>query len=411
MLKLWNFLRGYVLIKITGTNIERFLNLTSYNNIYIWDIEPKGSYMTMKMSIKGFKKIKPYAKKAGCRFKILNRYGYPFFIYKYRKRYLFSTGIFIFLLILYFLSSFIWLIDIVGNSTLSDTEILNALKENKIYIGAYKRNINISQAEKQLRLKIPQISWINISIQGTKAEINIAEGVKAINIVDNSIPCDIISDKSCIITKIITTKGTPMVKGMDVVEKGDVLVSGTVLLPQEDGSFLSELVSSQATIKGKLTHSYSFKIPYNYKVKKYTGNEKNTFSIEIFNKNFNFNFIKNYILYEKYDTIKKTKQIGFSPDFPLPFKVDFYSYREYKEVLCKRNILQSKKLAEILVTNKIINELPEATEILNKKIAFKEHSDCLQVYVSLITEEPVGINSNINIKEQEITNGTKENSN
>lgn len=411
MLKLWNFIRGYVVVRVTGCNIERFLNLAGFNNIYIWDIKTTGTYMTMKMSVKGVKKIKPYAKKSSCKFKIISKHGYPFFIFKYRKRYLFTMGSFIFLFILYFLSSFIWLIDIKGNSKLTDTQILSLLNENKIYVGAYKKNIDTANAQKQIKLKAPDISWINITIKGTRAEINLAEGVKAINIVDNSAPCDIISDKSCIITNIITRNGTPMVKKMDVVEKGDILVSGVVPIPQEDGGFISSYVGSQATIKGKLSHSYSFKIPYSFKIKKYTGNKKNSFSLEVFNKNFNFNFIKNNILYEKYDTIKRTKQLGFNPDFPLPFKLNLYCYKEYTEQTGKRTIQQAKDLAEILVTNKIINELPTATEVLDKQITFKEYKDCLEVYVKLTTEEAVGINSKISIKEPENINGTKENSN
>lgn len=411
MLEIWNYFKGYVIIRVSGYNVERFLNLASFNNIYIWDIQPKGTYMIMKISVQGFKKIKPYAKKAGCKFKIIKKTGYPFFVFKYRKRYLFCTGILLFLLLIYFMSSFVWLIDINGNTRLTDTQIQEVLKKYNVCIGAFKKNINTAEAEKAIKLDLPDISWINITLKGTKAEINLAEGVKPINIVDNSSPCDIISDKSCIITSIVTRSGTPNVRARDVVEKNDVLVSGTVPITQEDGSLIPSYVQANATIRGKLTHSYSFKIPYSYITKKYTGKEKKYYSFFVFNKNFNFNYIKSDILYEKYDTINKTKQLGFNPDFPLPFKINSVCYKEYICENSLRSPQQAKELAYTLVTNKIVNQLPISTDVLNKEITFKEYKDCLGVFVKLTTEENVGINTEINIKEFEAINGTEENSN
>ena len=40
-LALWNYLRGYVIIYVTGFSVERFINLAVNRGIFIWDIIPE----------------------------------------------------------------------------------------------------------------------------------------------------------------------------------------------------------------------------------------------------------------------------------------------------------------------------------------------------------------------------------
>ena len=38
-LSVWNYLRGYVTIELSGFSVERFMNLASHKGIYLWDIK------------------------------------------------------------------------------------------------------------------------------------------------------------------------------------------------------------------------------------------------------------------------------------------------------------------------------------------------------------------------------------
>jgi len=78
-LSVWNYLRGYVTIEVSGFSVERFMNLASHKGIYLWDIKKYKSKIQMKVSIKGFKLLKSCAKKTKCKIVIVEKKGCPFF--------------------------------------------------------------------------------------------------------------------------------------------------------------------------------------------------------------------------------------------------------------------------------------------------------------------------------------------
>ena len=131
LLEINNFFRGYILLEVKGFSTERFINLTSYNNIYLWDIKKNQNGVTLKVSIKGFKLLKNYARKTGCKIKILKKYGLPFKIYKYKKRKIFALGLLAIIILLCLFSSFIWRINILGNKKISSEKILNFCVKKK----------------------------------------------------------------------------------------------------------------------------------------------------------------------------------------------------------------------------------------------------------------------------------------
>ena len=95
---LWNYLLGYVIIEVRGFSIERFLNLISKKGILIWDLTETQRGAEMKISVKDFKKLKPYTKKSKCHIKIKGRFGRPFIIKSLKKRQLYILGIIVFII-------------------------------------------------------------------------------------------------------------------------------------------------------------------------------------------------------------------------------------------------------------------------------------------------------------------------
>ena len=57
------YLKGYVKIRIQGFSPERFLNMCSYHEIYIWGLAPAGNGYEMYLSIADFRRLKPLARK------------------------------------------------------------------------------------------------------------------------------------------------------------------------------------------------------------------------------------------------------------------------------------------------------------------------------------------------------------
>jgi len=78
ILRLWNYIRGYVIIIVKGYFLEKFINICTRRQILLWDIKMRGSgVMTLKISISGFKMLQPIARKTNCSVRIMHKRGLP----------------------------------------------------------------------------------------------------------------------------------------------------------------------------------------------------------------------------------------------------------------------------------------------------------------------------------------------
>lgn len=136
LIRLWHYLKGYVIIIVTGNCVERFINICTRRQILLWDVEQitPGS-VSMKMSINGFKKSRTAARKSQCRVRIQSKKGLPYILTVYRKRRGFLAGILVFAILVYLMASIIWSIDIKGNSVVGTGAIIEQINDMGIYRG------------------------------------------------------------------------------------------------------------------------------------------------------------------------------------------------------------------------------------------------------------------------------------
>ena len=83
---LFRYLKGYVKIRITGYSPERFLNMCCFHGIRIWELKSVGNAYEMYISLAGFRKLRPFARKTHMRIYVTQRNGFPFFVQSYRHR-------------------------------------------------------------------------------------------------------------------------------------------------------------------------------------------------------------------------------------------------------------------------------------------------------------------------------------
>ncbi len=77
--RLWRFLLGYVVLKIRGPKLERFLNRAAKEGIAIWDAERLGQTMlVVRVSLAGFRRARRLCRAQGWRVSIAEKVGLPF---------------------------------------------------------------------------------------------------------------------------------------------------------------------------------------------------------------------------------------------------------------------------------------------------------------------------------------------
>ena len=161
LIRLWNFLRGYVIISVEGYFTERFINICTRRQLFLWDvIRLSDTTITLKMSIKGFKMLRPIAKKTRSKVRIVSKNGMPFVISRYKKRKAFMLGALLFIVLINLVASFVWDIEVTGNKEVGRSEIISELDNLGIRTDTkYKADPNKIANELILRL-MTCMGWI-----------------------------------------------------------------------------------------------------------------------------------------------------------------------------------------------------------------------------------------------------------
>lgn len=225
-LKLIRWFKGFLVINISGDNAEMLLNATSKNGIKIWSLYCKKQNITGCIGIKDFKKLKKI-KRNGSKIKIIKKTGIPFYIYKHKNRCGILIGLIVFFLIIKMLSLHIWSINVIGCKKIPEFDILSSCKELSIIQGIKASKINSQNDAQRLLLIRDDIAWASLNIEGCVLTVNVTE-IEPENKTKQQVPCNLKASYEGIIKKIDVTSGNTIVKVGDVVNKGDVLVSGII---------------------------------------------------------------------------------------------------------------------------------------------------------------------------------------
>ena len=387
LVKLINWFRGYLYVKIRGVSPERFINLCCNKKIFIWDLKQVEEEYRFHISIKNYKKLKPIAKKTGLVPKIIRKTGFPFFMYRHRKRKVFFAGIFVCILLIYIMSLYIWDISIVGGSKYTSEALTKFLNKNHVYTGMLQKNVDCQEIEETIRLAYKDIGWVSAEIKGTRLIVKITETNMPAPAKVAHVPSHIVATKDAIIKSIITRSGTPLVKPGDVVKKGDILVSGILTVKGDFDEILRyQPVVADSDIVCKSFYMYKDSFSMTYENRVFSGKSKKGYYFGFFGKKLFLYNPRNS--YNKYDIIVNENALHITDNFYLPFLYGKITTREYTEV--KKNYTKEEAIA---IANTRINRYFEGfkknniTIIDNNIKTTIENNQCV-TQGRILVEEP-----------------------
>lgn len=393
MIQVIRYIKGYLAIKVWGFSPERFMNLCSNHNIFLWDIENHGEYYTMKISLKGFFKLKGITRKTGTRVAVTQRYGLPFLSTRMWRRRIFMLGLLGSLLFWIWMSGFIWAVEIEGNYYVTDDVFQDFFAENGIWVGMKKKDIEIETLEKAIRTEFNIVTWTSARIDGTRLLIQVKEN-DLISVEENrtALPegegSDLVAGKEGEIISIVTRSGVPKVSAGMQVEKGDVLVEGGVPILNEDGTVRRyDYCAADADIMLRCVYSMRDEINEKYEDKIYTGKEKKYPFLMFGTKKVE---IPRFDRYEKWDEVEEKKQLKLFKNYYLPVYIGHDLVREYvtEDKIYTSN--EVKKLFEEKII-KFIETLEEkGVQIVEKNVTINKVSGVWKMKVDFLAVEKTG---------------------
>ena len=372
LLSLIKYVQGYVHVELTGYAPERFLNLCGCHDILIWNLTPCEDGYLFCISVKGFRRLKPILKKTRTHIRIIKRVGAPFATFRYRKRKLFGIGLFLFGVLLSYLSGFIWNIEINGNSYLSDEVILDFLAQEGSSFGTKKSGISCEALEEALRTRHSEVIWTSIKIYGTKLTVDIQENLLPEEQYEGKEDTvyDIVAAKDGTVSDIITRSGTPMVSAGDMVQQGDVLVSGRVSILNDNGEVADYLYrGADADVKARVVYDYEDVLERSYLEQLATGEETVNYTVFFGSFSLRNPFFQNP--YEFFQMTSDTTQLRLADNFYLPV---WLVQERYQEVALTEKTHSEAEIRQIATKNldNYLKDLGEkGIQIIAKNVIIK----------------------------------------
>ena len=384
------YIVGYVRIVVEGYYIERFINLCTSQKIAIWSLKrEKNVKLFLNVGIHDFKKLIPIARKVQCKVKIQKKKGIPFILNRYKKRKIFLALFLVIVTLLFISSNFVWNVEIREENNLEIENIMQDLEEQGLKPGVSKNNIDTKSIINNIRLKRDDIAWMGIELKGTNAIVRIVKSDEKPEIIDESEYCNIVSDKSGVITKINAQNGTAMVNVGDTVNIGTTLIAGWM-----EGKYTGmRYVHSKGEIEAKVWYTKSKKIYYKQNVTELTGKEEKQYSLKI--NNFKINFHKGVSKFEIYDTIDEEKKFKIFSDFYLPISIITTTNKEKKSVEKTYSIEEAKQIGLKELEEELNNEIENKEAIVNKNCNIYENEDYVEVELTYEVIENIGTNEKI----------------
>lgn len=385
-----NLVAGYVNIRVEGFYIERFINICISKKILLHNIQrEKSTLLYARIGVNDYKRLREVAKKTKSKIKIVGKTGLPFVMHKYRKRKIFAVFFMLIFVSIIILSNYIWNIEIEGNINIDTNELLETLKTNGLYIGISKEKLDTKNVIDKIRLERDDIAWIGISVNGTNAKIKIKESEKPPEIVDKNEYCNIVSNKTGMITQINVQNGTAVVKEGDIVKEGDMLVEGYI-----EGTYTGKrYVHSIADIEARVWYTKKVKADLKTQIPVMTGNEEKKYSLNI--KNFHINFYKTLSKFQKYDKIDTTKKLALFSNFYLPIEIIKTTNKEY---VMQEKIYTPEELT-VITSNKlkeeIKKEINDEGKIINSQVNTYSYDGYIEVEVVYEVLENIGTKDKI----------------
>lgn len=357
--------KNNVTLKINQRNFENFVNECMKESICLKSVKKEDDFFWCTMSFADFKRIRPIVRKTGVRIHIAKKSGALYFTYIHRRRYGFYLGAVMALCILVYLTSCIWVVDVTGNDTTGTKEILKVMEKNGISVGAFRYGKKISDIKNSALIELDTLSWLWVTIDGTRAEVEVREKGESTQIVDKTKPCNLVATYPGVIYDMQVRSGRKVIARGDTVSEGQLLVSGVTETAYRSDRYIysSGTVTARTwrTEEGEFNHKNIKKIK--------TGKSKTRYKINLFGKDINLHF-GGKVKFKDYIEQSRSTQARLFTNIYLPIT---FTTEEFYEIITKEEVLSDDALISQAVkslTDKILSKRADGATTVKRTYGY-----------------------------------------
>lgn len=366
-------MNSYIYLKAINPRKESLIIKLRQLGINIYELEEEDNNLIIKINIQDYAKIKKYLKTI--RFKKIRYTGPKYFLETFKRfKIIFISIILSWLLI--WGASFI----IVDVKIVHDDETLVNLLENELEkYGIKKFSLRqnyekLSQIKEEIkRNNLDTIDWLEINKVGMKYIVRVEKRVITPQNEEKDY-CHFIATKDGIITKMMISKGEAKVFQNDYVKKGDVLISGDVLLNES----VVDKVCASGKAYAEVWYTVNVKVPLEYTENKATGKMRNNIII-------NYDGVDHKLFKDRLQNFTSTKKLIFNGlGIQIYLKKDEEMIKEYHKYTVKE--AEEKALRD--AKEKVELKMGPNDKIISQKVLQKTVNDStIDIDIFMVVEE------------------------
>ena len=233
--KKWQFCHGYVILQIEGVYPERMVSLLEAQTVPLWDVHrPRPGALVCTLPARDFPRLRSLNRRCRCRVHILKKGGWRFRLRRLWHRRVLVLGMAVLLLVTHWASRRVWFVEVQGCERMDEAVLLEALREQGICQGRNLKKLPLSDLADFVAARYEELAFVELHVDGVFLRIRAREALAEGERLDQNVPCDLVSTREGVITKVSAYGGRAQVKVGDRVKKGQLLIAGRVTA--RDGS-------------------------------------------------------------------------------------------------------------------------------------------------------------------------------
>lgn len=346
-------MNSYLILKVSGKNIPKFILRCKNNNINILKLE-QISYKEalIKINYKDYDKLLKI--KSIYDITLINNTGFLKFKELLNKHKYFLIMFTFGILFLIYLCNIIFEVDVIS----TNDELNNLIKKDLENYNIKKYKLKKSYKEKE-RIKSEllekyndTIEWIEITDVGTKYEVQVVERKKKVTEEKNEYT-NIVASKSGVLRKIYAEEGVKVVDNNTYVNKGDIIISGAITKDEE----IKRIVNAKGKVYAEVWYNVNIEFPLEYTEKKYTNEKKKSVYMRLGNK---------YISKRRFKNFERRKILSLKNRL-VPFELGIEEEQKVNIINDKYTVEEAKKKAILSAKEKILQSLDKDEYITSQK--------------------------------------------
>ncbi len=257
---MFRWFAGWVRVEAEGGYPEKLLNEVARQQLAVWGIRRKEESTRFCCSCRDYRYLRRPARRACTRMRIHRKHGLPFILHRYRHRKGLLLGAALYIAVLCLLSPRIWVVQVEGCSVTDAAVVAEQASTIGVRVGALMEDIDIKSLEINGTSHLPDYSFITVNPSGCVARIQVAERKPTPQVLDLSVPSDMVAVRDGVILSQRVVSGESRVLVGEAVRAGTVLIGGRV--EKEVGE---QLYRSYGEVWAETQRQITVSIPLTYR--------------------------------------------------------------------------------------------------------------------------------------------------